>query len=219
MSGTGNGRVSRASASELTLEMGGRVALGTGKPGEKLQGTLVGVSDNEFLILRLPVMAGLANRYRSGDEVVVRCLSGGCVFGFRTSMLAITMKPAPLMYLEYPYTVEKLDLREHKRVSCALPGRAHTRHGVFPMLVLDLSLGGCMASLEAARQPEAPRCGPGDLVVLETIMADGPGLYAGTVRTARDKCGKRLLGIQFLDLEEPARDAVAQCMDHLLTHM
>ena len=111
--------------------------------GQKYKCVILGVEPYSFIIARLPLVPGIQNHLRAGNEVVVRLQDGGTVYAFTSEILSFVLKPAPILVFSYPPNVEGLQYREHKRTRCLLP--AEVANGFFRTggLVTDISLGGC----------------------------------------------------------------------------
>ena len=56
--------------------------------------------------------------------MTVRYLWSGSVWGFQASVLNTTQNPAPLIFLSYPGSIERYDLREEERIDCLIPTKA-----------------------------------------------------------------------------------------------
>jgi len=123
-------KTQRMTGAKLSLEIGTRMAVSIGGqnqgPEGRIAADLVGMAHFEYIILRLPWVPGLRSRLVGGVSATVRFVSNGELCGFQSPVLTHIAKPSLLLFLTYPEVVEKLALRQHKRVQCALPVQFHS---------------------------------------------------------------------------------------------
>ena len=110
--------------------------------------------------------------FTGGEDVVVRYLSDGTIYGFHSTMLLSQMKPVPLFFIEYPYQVEKIELRKEKRAQCSLPSKVHCKTGVYPGIIVDLSSGGAKLDL-ALDETEGSLFELNEMVIVEFFSFSG----------------------------------------------
>jgi c-di-GMP-binding flagellar brake protein YcgR len=134
----------------LNAGIGVRVQFQLGGKAEKLKagGVLAGMIPHEHIMIRVPAIPGILSRLNEGDPVVVRYIYGGNAYGFNSTILAFTNKPALIVFIAYPDEVETLNLRETQRVPCCLSAQVKTDGGGYKAVIEDISLGGCKAFLE-----------------------------------------------------------------------
>ena len=109
-------------------------------------GQFVGMIQGECVIV-----AGFKEAELStGEELVVRMISGPEALGFRTKVLGVVAKPR-LYLLEFPAKVQTQNLRKNERIPVFLPGEVQMQtdqHGepqleLLNAMLVDLSAGGC----------------------------------------------------------------------------
>lgn len=195
-----------ASASELDVGLGTRMLLRTGGLKADIKSELIGVSRNEFLIVKAPVIPGMRTLFAGGENVVVRYLSEGTIFGFHSTMLQSQLKPVPLLFLEYPYQVEKIELRKEKRTQCALPSKVHSKDGIYPAVTVDLSIGGAKLDLTLDALDAEQLC-LNEMVILEFVLfqSEKPVLLSCQIKNISAVKQRYTLGLQFDKLDEEAR--------------
>ena len=125
---------------------------------ERQKSNLVGMAAGAYLIASLPQMVGIRNLLDQAPNVLVRYVHMGEVFGFRTEVLGLMATPFPLMFLSYPATVERINLRQSARVDCHLPATLTFRETATEGMILDISSGGCRFTLRPMRRH--PPAGP-----------------------------------------------------------
>lgn len=199
-------RPQRTTGARLSLEIGTRMALSL----DDLQGVkgriaaeLVGMVHFEYLILRLPWVPGLRSRLVGGASATARFVSEGELCGFFAPVLTHITKPSLLLFLEYPDMVEKLVLRQHKRMQCALPVQVHSRRGDAQGVIGDLSRGGCHMVVNIQGQQSLRQTVVEDVLVLRVpLNAEGiPFAVTCTVRNVEFDINRMHLGLAFTEAD------------------
>ena len=109
----------------------------------KAKAQLVGGQTDEFILIRLPLTAGVRERCREGNQVVVRFLHEGAVYGFRTAVIEYTAKPFSLVYMQYPFRVETHLLRHEERITCRFRASLDVAGRTVEGKLVDISKSGC----------------------------------------------------------------------------
>lgn len=215
--GSKRSNVHLASASELDVGLGTRMLLRTGGVSADIKSELIGVARNEFLIVKAPLIPGMRSLFTGGEAVVVRYLAEGTIFGFHSTMLLSQLKPVPLLFLEYPYQVEKIELRKEKRAQCTLPGKVHCKSGIFSGIIVDLSGGGAKLDL-TLDEVDAALLRPNDLVVLEFVLfqPEKPVLLSCEIKNMTAAKNHYVLGLQFQDMEDATRKELEDYIQSLI---
>lgn len=197
----------RTKGDKLDLEIGTRMsvtldAFAQGSEG-RIAADLVGMVHFEYIILRLPWVPGLRSRFVGGASVTVRFVSNGELCGFQSPVLTHIAKPSLLLFLEYPEVVEKMALRQHKRVQCALPVQLHSRRGDAQGVVADLSQGGCRMAVDVRGQQGLRQTVVEDVIVLRIpLNSDGmPLTVTCTVRSVSFDVNRMQLGLAFTEAD------------------
>ena len=197
----------RTAGAKLSLEIGTRMAVTIDdQPGNegRIAADLVGMVHFEYLILRLPWVPGLRSRLVGGMSATVRFVSDGELCGFQSPILTHIAKPSLLLFLEYPEIIEKLALRQHKRVQCALPVQLHSRRGDAHGVIADLSQGGCRMAVDARGQQGLRQTVVEDVLVLRVpLNSDGiPLSVTCTVRSVAFDANRMQLGLSFTEADK-----------------
>lgn len=201
-------KVQRSTQFELHVGLGAPMLLQATGTDSNIKSELVGLARNEFLIIRMPLIPGARNIFVDGKQLIVRYLSEGTIFGFRAYILKSVFKPAPLVFIDYPTEVEKIDLRRYKRAECALPCKVHSKGGIIAGILLDLSEGGCKVSIKN-EEAETELWESDDMLVLECHLAgDDSTLLTGIVRSITPNKSKTQLGLQFETLDPGVKGAI-----------
>lgn len=95
-----------------------------------------------------------SNDLAVGQELIVRMIKGREIMGFKTTILEISQTSERLYLMDYPETVERVNLREAPRLNVFFPAEIEARvkndsstdiH-LLKAMVLNMSKGGCLFS-------------------------------------------------------------------------
>lgn len=132
------------------IVIGTRIQLQFGRKGQefKAAGVLVGMIPHEFLIIRIPTIPGILGRLDEDALIIARYVYAGNVYGFSSTMLFYIHKPALLVFVTCPATVETVNLRKTHRIECRFPAMLKTDLGDYKAVMVDMSLGGCRICID-----------------------------------------------------------------------
>lgn len=105
--------------------------------------TYIAEADFKFILIKMPLVAGLANKIYSSPSVVVKYRHKGSVFSFDSVITAYHAKPVPVLWLEFPDKLLHLELRTAPRFSCTIPAHINFKLGEFQGVMTDISKDGC----------------------------------------------------------------------------
>lgn len=199
----------------LFLEMGNPLQLEIEGFQSRFKTSLVGIVHDSYLVIECPgltMLVGEPKQFTVGSEIVVRCLSQGRAWGFKSRLLRVISTPVTLLIIEFPEQVENSSLRSDKRISCMLPGKIKIGKEQRKGLLLDISENGCFFSVKAAKDKKEADVGIDEEV---TILCQLPGMEGeqtlkGRVRhTHRDEV-KTSFGIEFDEIDSKILKRIAQ---------
>jgi hypothetical protein len=118
----------------------------------KLKTSLVGLRENEYLIIQTPRKEGALFPLPEGAEMIIRFLASGHVYGFPACVSRVLGPPFYLTFLAYPVSIEKVSLRDTPRAQVVIP---ISREGGDPYkeCIINASQAGALLLLN--RQPAA----------------------------------------------------------------
>jgi c-di-GMP-binding flagellar brake protein YcgR len=124
-----------------------------------LQAHLIGIREQQFLILDLPNknLEDLVTRRSSSVPVVIRGISDtdlGHIIAFKAEMITITARPVWLMFIKLPYDFETIAIRSNKRFKLDLPVKIKHNGDVYKGTLKDLSVSGCGISVKDSTKLE-----------------------------------------------------------------
>ncbi len=130
----------------------------------KCRTKICGWREKDFLILATPVVDGKLIDVTCGDNMTVRFVNDGIVYGFNSVLLGKLSHPRHLWVMTYPDLCERLSLRKSLRVPLLLLAAVGgTEEKVF---VLDLSEGGALLEFNEELRV-------GDRKVLSFVLPNG----------------------------------------------
>lgn len=202
----------RVSGEELRLTCGQELFLQAAGDRTRLRCVYLGHRNREYLIVDPPPTPDFKTRFARGVKVTARLLSEGTAYGFVSTILHAALRPSPLLFLDYPYTLETVSLRSCERVEAFVPARLLLEQGTVHGVITDLSCGGCQyaADLEAAPETLAPlAAGAGVLLSFATTGGENVSDMPATVLKVRRERGTIYLGLNFEDVGREAEEAIA----------
>ncbi len=164
-----------------------------------LESTLVGV-DNNLIIIKTPSPYQLIeHKLTKGRDVVVRYIFDGTIFAFQTKLFDSLLRPARLLFLEYPKIIQKNELRNQKRSSCFIPAIIHQDDEHNKGALLDLTKEGCRYKLTNAENHEFLNFRMDDEVSLRCKFpgVKEPVLITGIIKNIHKNRNEIDLGINF----------------------
>jgi c-di-GMP-binding flagellar brake protein YcgR len=189
----------------LNIGLGTRLQVQIAGMEGQFRSVLVGMSPEEYVLIQLPMMAGILNKLYEGNRVTVRYMFAGSVYGFQSTVLHFVTKPSPLLFVKYPKTIEIIGLRKTKRVDCFFPGMAKVQEKELQGALVDISTGGCKFSIDTSGEAIVPQMEMGENITLsfQLIGSPQPHSFQAKVRSISREQVRVVLGIQFdaLDTE------------------
>jgi c-di-GMP-binding flagellar brake protein YcgR len=131
--------------SEMNLRIGQPIQVILHGPTEYKHYTrLIGFSEPEFVMVRVPMEQGWSVQLHNGQAVSIRLLTEVSIIEFSTSLQTFQLHPRNFMVLDYPSAIKETRFRAHERVKCNLPVNVleSPQAASAPFHVQDLSGGG-----------------------------------------------------------------------------
>jgi c-di-GMP-binding flagellar brake protein YcgR len=190
-------------SADLRIELGTALQVQFVGSEDTVRGTLVGLDKGFYLIVRVPSIPGIWTRVHKEDQVVIRYLYRGTVYGFRSTLLNVVKEPSHLVFLSYPKTVEAINLRKQERVSCLIPAQTSINGVLVKGVIVDMSLGGCCLSCNLDLDEGSPEVKAGDEIVLAFQIVGTPGerMVDAKVMNVRRQGQKIMIGNLFSEVD------------------
>ena len=149
----------------MNAEIGTIVLVNFARSSNAIKGVYVGMEPGAYIIIRFPSGAGVHDYLYEGSEAVIKYISFGKVFGFRTEVMGYMYKKGLILcVLAFPKEIETHKLRREQRVDFLVPAQLTVAGNVLDGFVVDISPGGCRFSLD-----ESPDNLPFDFSVITEV--------------------------------------------------
>ncbi len=197
----------------LDVDLGTKLLLQVDGVDSYLKTTLNGMEGDTFLMVRTPRLSGVRSKLKPGNKVIVRYLAGGSAYGFQSKILGHISEPFPLMFLSYPDIVSRNDLRKHHRVETRFSAEIHLDQKKLPVVVEDLSLGGCR--IKAKRLFQSLTVGSRFFLSCNLPELEPLKHIEVKVRNRQEEAGRTCLGLQFMELGKDQKHALIDFLDQM----
>jgi c-di-GMP-binding flagellar brake protein YcgR len=210
-------RVERLPGVHLDLEMGSTLAIKLPSGEQKFDGRLVGMEPFSYLIVQVRLPQDAVSRLAVNPNLVAQHLAAGVVYGFRSVVMNRVTTPAPLLFLAFPDSVERLVLRRNERVSVSIHGTLHGQYGDHDVMLTDLAPSGCQITVAIDLRSPLREVQLGEELVLSCDLGRGQVLMT-PVRLRRKEEAKGLLtlGCQFVELGEETSSMIENFVQSVL---
>ena len=174
--------------------------------------TLLGMDPGKFLIIQTPLISDIGTKVFEKNNGIVRYLSAGRVYAFRSTLLGIIKEPRRFSILSYPESLEVVNLRKFERISCLTDAELHISNNIYEGIVTDISMGGCNVDLNHSGILDFPEIRILEEVSLTLQLKDGEFLedIKATVRSTKRDKHNLSLGLQFLPWGEMGQGQTGQ---------
>ncbi|AOV16246.1 hypothetical protein BJI67_03420 [Acidihalobacter aeolianus] len=169
----------------------------------RFEASILGCVAQEYVIVRAaasgksPGVASLAPRV--GDKLIVRFLVDGVAYGFVTPVIHSGALPEPLLFLHYPERIDRVSVRQHRRLPCRLPCTLVGSTGEKNIaLLLDISEQGAKI---AYPESNAQGCDAGTAIGLDLPLPAPFGMQSlhGRVVSVSQQGRALVAGVMFDD--------------------
>lgn len=163
---------------------------------EKLKTTLVGYSTGEFLVLKTPRVQGASISSSKGlNQMVVRYLLDGSVYGFQSTLLRMLGPPFYVTFISFPTRIEEKTLRRNPRIPVVIPCAWYGKEdneGDGNDRIVNLSADGSLLHLNKSVVY-------GETINISFVLPDGEPVVdlKSTVRRVEVSSDRVLVGVEF----------------------
>ncbi|BCS87715.1 flagellar brake protein [Pseudodesulfovibrio sediminis] len=163
---------------------------------ERMNCRYVGMSRDEFILLKVPMVPGIRNRLAEGLFHQFRFLNDGTIYGFGADVLQYQASPVSLVFLSYPHEFSEYNLRNEGRVECRFPASLMVGDDTIQGFIVDMSTRGCRFVFEATTSPKIEDDAP-VMGFFSTMEGTRQYEFKGTVKTRQIQDQEKELGILF----------------------
>ena len=186
--------------------------------GKRLKSALVGLEHGEYLILRVSGLNYMQDLFKDKRSVIARYTHNGIAYGFRSTVIGSVAYPLRLLFLAYPETVEEISLRKEPRVDCFLPSKITIRNNTYDGALMDVSENGCKLVLRHVARESLPRVLMDERVHtwIQLLSEQSGDEFNGIVRGIEDDEERIMLGIQFIESSQSAKNHLREFIERIL---
>lgn len=196
----------------LPLDIGSRVKLEFPQLDSRNESTVVGMLQDNYLILTAPQpLTEVTEKIEQERRVLLKYVHRGRVWMFKTQLLKVIESPFQLLFFDYPVVVHYHELRQAKRSSIFIPCTFHPPGApeLFGTLI-DLSTSGALCQIRHKEDTVVPSIALSDSIHLRCLM---PGireeqLFPGIVRNLTKEPQLTRIGIEFHNLQPHLVDTI-----------
>ena len=210
-------------SNELDYKLGAPLQVEITGLTKRIESELLGVFPNRCLMIRLPESRAFFfhERSRIGSKVIVRYIHDGYVFGFNAKLLDTLFVPAKILFITYPKTVEKFNLRASPRFQCMLPATFNFKDRSYSGIILDISEGGCRYLIKASEDRSLPLIEINQRAMIHFRLpgASEKHITFTLIKNMHIDFDELRLGLQFIDVPDSVRSAVATYISEIADNM
>jgi len=208
-------RVERLPGVHLELKIGGTLAMQFAQD-LRFEGKVVGFEAFSYVIVHSRIPQDALARISGNPGLVGQHTVSGVVFGFRSQVVNRITNPAPLLFLSFPDSVDRVVLRRDERVSVNMPCFIHGKYGEHEAVIVDLTPSGCRISAKIDMKSPLREAQVGDQLILNGNLGRDQELTTPIeVRRLFNEKGLLYIGAQFVDLTRETSQMVAGYVDGL----
>jgi len=204
-----------ATGKRISIETGTQLQIEIEGVAFRFKSTLVGMEPDKYLIIKTPMAPpsiSIKVKLFRGNEIVVRYLNRGTVFGFQSKMIEAISTPIRLLFIEYPKIIEQYDLRSHERMDCFLPAKIKIKDKEKQGTIVDINERGCRCLIKALKGEKLPSLQIDEQIFLMCQFPgiDGEHVVSGKVKNFRRYEQGMALGIMFHEIDPEIQNIIAQ---------
>ncbi|MEW6261067.1 MAG: flagellar brake protein [Thermodesulfobacteriota bacterium] len=190
-------------ANRLSIELGSPLNIQFPSESIRYAFSLIGMDIDVALIVKPQAFLPVRHLVVDGTPVIVRYLSHGKVFGFRSVIQGVVSKPIPAVFLTYPNHIETVSLRKKERIYCYLPAQIVTDQVSLAGMVIDLSEGGCRWMSSNPMLPKEIRLSVDDILHVALPLPGHCGVMKlqALIRGITQEPGRLEIGMAFQQLD------------------
>jgi len=126
----------------MDIEVGSRIIVEFPNKA-RMNCQFVGLSKDEFVLLKVPMTAGIRERLGDGILLQFRYLAEGKIIGFEAEVLKYQAAPVSLVFISYPAEFSEYNLRNQGRLECRFPTDLAIDGDACSGYIVDINTNGC----------------------------------------------------------------------------
>lgn len=184
---------------------------------QRLKSSVIGLEKGKYIIVKCPNMASFNQRLRAGLKIKVTYLNDGNVYGFKANILSHIQAPGRLIFVQYPDSVERIELRREHRLDSYLPATVTAEDKACKGFITNISPNGCQFSAKTGDLKGFVLNEGSELQIdFQFIGLEGDQSLRGTVRNLQQNTEITGLGLQFQDTDQAVREKIQSYVREVL---
>ena len=216
-------RIDMKGGDALSLALGTKMLVEPVGMGEQFKTHLVGMERGHYIIVRFPLVPGVREHVHVDKQVKVRYVHGGNLYGFHSEIKMVVAARYKLLFLQYPITVEILNLRQCRRMDCYLPVTVNLGGDWCQGLILNISGGGCQVAVEVKEKNKLPNITVDDDVTLDFKMPYPDKvmhiIIGGKTKNIYVQSDRICMGVEYDEFPESHRDSIEKYVQHIMEYL
>lgn len=191
---------------EFSVPIGTKVSINRDSGRERLWSFFVGMEYRKYILVRMPAHE-INQKPHINEQITVRYLKDSLACGFNATITGIIEKPYPLIFLEYPQSIEVLNLRNSERVFCFVDVTVFWEGHEGAGKITDISKSGCKIAMDSSRASDLSNIGLNDEIFCQFKLEENEKdkYVKGYVRHCEFTEEKLILGVEFDDMPDPLK--------------
>ncbi|MEW6264173.1 MAG: PilZ domain-containing protein [Thermodesulfobacteriota bacterium] len=195
----------------LTFQIGTIMMVTFEQAPKPIKAVYVGLEPGAYLILRCPPGSNVHDHLFEGNELVIKYVAKGKVYGFRSSVIGYMYKKGIiLVVVAYPQDLETYQLRKEQRVEVLVPARLEAASRQLSGFVVDLSPGGCRFAYKPSLDVSDLNLNMLQKIALtfQVLGREGALNFNCQVMNVGHEGSKTTLGLKFDQVDESFTDGI-----------
>lgn len=170
-----------------------------------IKSSLIGMENNKYFIVKLPNMPEITGKLFKKNQMSVHYFHAGKVYSFRSTLIGLLKEPFRLYIIEYPESIEIINLRKKERSICRVPAELRDIYSelkleIFDGYVADISSSGCSFERSISEGITFPEFNVGQSITLSLFISgngDDQMVIQCEIRNIKKDKDKMKLGLKF----------------------
>ena len=199
-------------AEHILAELGTGMLVTFARTATPFKTVFVGMEEHSYLIIRFPAGSRVHDYLYEGNEAVIKYISAGKVFGFRSEVVGYLFKKRLILVVfAYPKEIEIHQLRKEQRIEFLVPGVLKSGGAAWEGFVVDISPGGCRFSVtessSGANQFEVA-VGSEANISFQLVGMEAHNQVSCKIKSVEKHHDLMSTGLEFKDADENITDAI-----------
>ena len=203
----------------IPIQLGVQLLMQLRQLSVRVPSKLVGLEHGKYLIVSIPSLSvtDIKAYFTHGKIVVARYIHEGSALGFESVVMGMIIQPVRLVFLNYPKSIQDMNLRKHRRSDCYLPAEIVTDEDSNSGFILDISRGGCSFNCKSKTNIDVDTLSVGKKLTLKLAVPgfDGKLEIGCIIRNFRIDNANMIFGFQFDEIADEHKYKLYTYLDEM----